>query len=489
MRVVSCTVCPMRGNSRFARSTVRSRRHRTRLRITVFSLALLGALIASALTSTATGAEESWAEVTAGTLPGSPSTEDLSGASFGDGTLWSVDNELNHVVRWVETAGGWQFDNVWDISEVDSMTPTNDPEAIAWISPGHVVVVDEATNRLLFLTISGADVSLDRAVDLSPWVGPPVGGDGLEGIAYSRDESTAAVDVFYVGLENSADLFRAAVPSDPLASPSVAQQALDIPEVAGLAINETSGEILIVSEEDKTIYAMSSWGATPTALFSVPDMEQPEGIAIDADGTRIVIIGEGSQEYSVWVPTVSCGPGGFSDVDMSSYYADAVQWASCAGITTGTSDGVFSPSGPVSRAQMATFLWRYAGEPAGSPPHGFLDVPADSFFDEAVAWLSDQEITTGTSDTTFSPGETVTRAQMATFLWRYADEPAAVPHGFADVPAGSYFDDAVSWMSAAGITTGTSNTTYSPARVLNRAQAVTMLWRFAGEPGPPGPGV
>lgn len=181
-------------------------------------------------------------------------------------------------------------------------------------------------------------------------------------------------------------------------------------------------------------------------------------------------------------PIESCAPSAFVDVVADEYYEDAVAWAACNGITTGTSASTFSPDAPVTRAQMATFLWRYAGKPTGAPAHGFSDVLSADYFDAPVSWLKESGITKGTSTSTFSPGDTVTRAQMAAFIWRFMDEPVAAPHSFVDVPDTAYFDKAVAWMSEAEITTGTSLTTYSPARPLSRGQAVTFLWRLAGRP-------
>jgi rRNA maturation protein Nop10 len=93
-------------------------------------------------------------------------------------------------------------------------------------------------------------------------------------------------------------------------------------------------------------------------------------------------------------------------------------------ITTGTTPTTFSPDDPVSRGQMATFLWRYSDEPEpASLDTDFTDVPGGRFYSKAVAWLVEQQITTGTTPTTFSPDDPVTRGQMATFLWRLAGEP------------------------------------------------------------------
>ena len=113
-----------------------------------------------------------------------------------------------------------------------------------------------------------------------------------------------------------------------------------------------------------------------------------------------------------------------------SFYEQAVAWMVENGITTGTGDGTtFSPTATITRAEAATFLWRFAGKPKPSGPHGFTDVVPGSFYETAVAWMVEHDITTGTGDgTTFSPTEPLTRAQIATFLWRLAGAPDA----FAD---------------------------------------------------------
>ena len=173
----------------------------------------------------------------------------------------------------------------------------------------------------------------------------------------------------------------------------------------------------------------------------------------------------------------------FGDVPAGTFYTDAVDWLADAEITTGTSPSTFSPSDPVTRGQMAAFLERYAQVDGAPGTHGFADVPAGAFYDGSVSFLVDRAITTGTSATTYSPGDPVTRAQMAAFLWRFSNEPSTdAPMPFGDVPAGSYYYDAVRWLADEGITTGTSATTYSPNDIVTRAQMATFLWRLANEP-------
>ena len=169
----------------------------------------------------------------------------------------------------------------------------------------------------------------------------------------------------------------------------------------------------------------------------------------------------------------------FVDVPSGSYYEDAVDWAVANGITTGTDAAHFSPDGICTRAQAVTFLWRAAGRPAPeSRAMPFTDVPADSYYYDAVLWAVENGITKGTSSTTFSPDDTCTRAQIVTFLWRSEQSPAAgSSNPFTDVSADAYYADAVLWAVKEAITTGTTRTTFSPDAECTRAQIVAFLWR------------
>ena len=171
--------------------------------------------------------------------------------------------------------------------------------------------------------------------------------------------------------------------------------------------------------------------------------------------------------------------GVFVDVATGSYYEDAVDWAVENGITQGTDDTHFSPDGICTRAQAVTFLWRAAGSPKPETrTMPFADVPAGSYYYDAVLWAVENDITKGTSDTTFSPNMTCTRAQIVAFLWRSEKSPAAgTANPFADVKSTAYYADAVLWAVKENITRGTTNTTFSPDADCTRAQIVTFLWR------------
>ena len=171
--------------------------------------------------------------------------------------------------------------------------------------------------------------------------------------------------------------------------------------------------------------------------------------------------------------------GVFVDVATGSYYEDAVDWAVENGITQGTDDTHFSPDGICTRAQAVTFLWRAAGSPEPETrAMPFTDVPVGSYYYDAVLWAVENGITKGTSDTTFSPNMTCTRAQIVAFLWRSEKSPAAgTANPFADVKSTAYYAGAVLWAVKENITKGTTSTTFSPNADCTRAQIVTFLWR------------
>lgn len=174
----------------------------------------------------------------------------------------------------------------------------------------------------------------------------------------------------------------------------------------------------------------------------------------------------------------------FIDVKTTDYFYDSVKWAVNKGVTTGTSSTTFSPYNPCKRAEIVTFLWRAAGSPEPTTTRNpFRDVNAvtHSSYYKAILWASQKGITSGTSTTAFSPDQVCTRAQIVTFLYRYAGQPSGYySNPFKDVGAtseASYYK-AILWAVGKGITTGTSATTFSPYASCNRAEAVTFLYRY-----------
>lgn len=174
----------------------------------------------------------------------------------------------------------------------------------------------------------------------------------------------------------------------------------------------------------------------------------------------------------------------FLDVPDDAYYFDPVMWAVKNGVTDGTSAITFSPNDPCTRAHAVTFLWRAYGSPEPTATENpFSDVSTDNYFYKAVLWAVEQGITLGTSETTFSPNAPCTRAQIVTFLYRAskAASSGAGVNPFTDVSADSYYYEAVLWAARAGITAGTSETTFSPNDPCTRGQIVTFLYRQLGQ--------
>ena len=168
----------------------------------------------------------------------------------------------------------------------------------------------------------------------------------------------------------------------------------------------------------------------------------------------------------------------FVDVKASDYYYDAVLWAAQNGITSGTDAEHFSPNQPCTRAQIVTFLWRAAGSPVVNYAMDLSDVAGDAYYAEAVRWALSEGITTGTSDHTFSPDAVCTREQAVTFLWRAAGSLAVSGESaFEDVGADAYYARAVAWAAQNGVTNGISQALFGTGSDCTRAQIVTFLYR------------
>ena len=237
----------------------------------------------------------------------------------------------------------------------------------------------------------------------------------------------------------------------------------------------------------------ASEGKTVTITITPDEGYGVQSVTVTGkNGKNISVTAIGSGKYSFTMPGTAVTIKAelvplrdivtFTDVPVNAYYADAVSWAVLNGVTKGTSETTFSPDASCTRAQAVTFLWRAAGSPAPkSSAMPFTDVDADAYYHDAVLWAVEQDITNGTSDTTFSPNATCTRAQIVTFLWRSQASPAAgAVNPFADVADNAYYAEAVKWAVLEGVTSGTTATTFSPNDSCTRAQIVTFLYRCLG---------
>ena len=198
------------------------------------------------------------------------------------------------------------------------------------------------------------------------------------------------------------------------------------------------------------------------------------------DKNHVTAVGtKDGEEYTDTCDSWIYAGGHFNDVDPESYYFDAVEWAYDNGVTTGTSETTFSPENTCTRCEFVTFLWRAAGcpEPERSI-NPFSDISEESYYYKAVLWAYEKGITTGTSSTTFSPKALCLRNQVVTFLWRYEGEPdvSTIENPFADVSSGSYYYEPVLWAYENKITTGTGQN-FNPDANCTRSQVVTFLYR------------
>lgn len=174
----------------------------------------------------------------------------------------------------------------------------------------------------------------------------------------------------------------------------------------------------------------------------------------------------------------------FSDVGRDRFYYHPVQWAARNGITAGTDKLHFSPDQVCTREQVMTFLWRACGGPVSTQQQSpFADVPSEKYFYHPILWATGHGITCGTSSLTFGVGENCTRAQIVTFLWRFAGSPApanaACP--FEDVPANKYYSDAVLWAVQNDVTSGKDKTHFCPDDTCTRAEVVTFIYTLFGK--------
>lgn len=168
----------------------------------------------------------------------------------------------------------------------------------------------------------------------------------------------------------------------------------------------------------------------------------------------------------------------FKDISKDSYYYDAVLWAVANDVTKGTSATTFSPDEGCTRAQIVAFLYRAAGSPkVENVKNPFTDVNKNSEFYDAIMWAASEGITVGTTVTTFSPDEVCTRAQIVTFLYRASGDKVTAKATFNDVAADAWYAEAVTWAAANGVTEGTGANAFSPNLTCTRAQAVTLIYR------------
>lgn len=227
-----------------------------------------------------------------------------------------------------------------------------------------------------------------------------------------------------------------------------------------LTVTDKDGKEIALTEKDgKYTFTMPGGKVTITPVF-VKDDSEPTTPPTDPTTP----------------PTDNENP--FTDVLTGDYFYDPVLWAVKENITSGTTDTTFSPNESCTRGQTVTFLWRAAGSPEPQTTQNpFTDINEGDYFYKAVLWAYENGITQGTSDTEFSPNETVTRGQTVTFLYRSTGEKTDGENPFTDVMDSDYYYESVLWAYGNDITSGTSDTAFSPNDNCLRGQIVTFLYR------------
>ena len=262
------------------------------------------------------------------------------------------------------------------------------------------------------------------------------------------------------------------------------------------AVLVAKGETLSIRDsEGNTVYSATAVCDVHDAVFSSAGLISGETYTLCSGDTEAATATAGTESSAPgFQPGGDPGKPGdrpdvtlpYTDVSQSDWFYPYVAFAYERDWMTGTSETTFSPEETTTRAMLVTVLYRLEGKPAVDAASGFSDVSSGSYYADAVAWAKANGIVNGTSETTFSPNEPVTREQTAAILYRYAQykgydvEKTADLTAYADAAAiHSYAKNAMSWAVAAGILNGVSSTSLEPTGSATRAQVATVLTRFA----------
>ena len=180
------------------------------------------------------------------------------------------------------------------------------------------------------------------------------------------------------------------------------------------------------------------------------------------------------------VSFAAVGDNVFADVNGNAWYAEAVQYVNDNGIMSGTGNNEFSPQENTSRAALAAVLYRAEGSPAIDVQNEFADVDSDAWYTDAVSWASAEGIISGYGNGLFGINDPVTREQIAAILWRYAGSPdTASSENFADESSiSSYAVNAVDWVRNNNIMSGKENNMFDPDGYATRAEIAMVLFHF-----------
>lgn len=259
------------------------------------------------------------------------------------------------------------------------------------------------------------------------------------------------------------------------------------------ALGIKKGSVITVQDASgKTLYTATALGSMSSVIFSSADIKEGETYTVLVDGTSVgtatAKLGTSISDGGSFAPGPNQNGGaqpggvsGFGDVPQTSWFADAVKYVSENKLMNGTSTTAFSPNENMSRAMLATVLYRMSGETAEADS-SFGDVSSSAYYAAAVNWASSKGIVNGMGADAFSPNASITREQLAAMLYRYAGEPSvsADLSAYTDaVSISPYAEKAVEWCVAKGILSGKSATRLAPQDTATRAECAAMLQRFA----------
>ena len=348
------------------------------------------------------------------------------------------------------------------------------------------------------ITVKADDKSMTVGAALPEFTvsyGNLVSGDSAESVFEKPASASTAAD------GKTAGSFKITVTSPTLKTEAANNYKIAAPENGTLTVSRRSSG----GGSSSTTYPVNTPAKTENGTVTISPKNASKGRTVtitvkpdsgyklddltvkDKDGNELKLTDKGSGNYTFTMPAgkvdisaafakeVEVSP--FNDISTSAYYYEAVKWAHEKGITGGIGDSLFGPDQPCTRAQIVTFLWRSAGSPEPENASSFSDVSTDSYYVKAVAWAVENGITTGTGNGRFSPDDACTRAQIVTFLFRALGRQTDTRTEFSDVPADSYYANAVAWAVENNITNGIGNGLFGPGSNCTRAQIVTFLYR------------
>lgn len=382
-------------------------------------------------------------------------------------------------------AGGDPFTLTQDITGLSALevSPGTLTPAFAPQTSEYTVQVEGsvASIRVKPTAAAGASVAAVTAGNQAP----APDGNGWYTIDLNPGQNVILIPV-EGGVQYAILVFRGQGPAGPGATDSggvtqVEPPVEEVPAVFDIAVEVVEKGNLMVSHQS------AREGETVTVTPNPDGGYRAKRVtATDSEGNDLAVIRNSNGTWTFAMPAGQVVVGAtfrvaepFTDVKAAAYYHEPVMWALDNDITSGTTPTTFSPEEGCTRAQIITLIWKAKGspEPAGATLL-FTDVRGGDYYYKAVLWAVEQGITSGTTDTTFSPGDVCTRAQAVTLLWNAEGQPqATTPAGYEDVEEAAYYAGAVDWAVEKGITMGVSATAFGPRDTCARAQIITFLYR------------